>query len=101
MSHTKGEWRLRKGPKDSDKWWDIPRPDSTSCIVTIWSAPDDEETIANARLIAAAPDLLRACERDALLAGIAISETPTGDLRNKLTEINILRLAAIAEAKKE
>ncbi|KKL92754.1 hypothetical protein LCGC14_1881580, partial [marine sediment metagenome] len=58
MNHTKGEWKLRKGPKDSDKWWDIPRPDSTSCIATIWSTPDDEETIANARLISAAPDLL-------------------------------------------
>jgi len=44
-------------------------------------------------------DLLDACERDALLANIAIAETPTGDLRNKLTEINILRIAAISKAK--
>lgn len=62
--------------------------------------PDEaeRECQANARLIAAAPDLLDACKRDALLAAVAISKTPTGDQRNKLTEINILRLAAIAKA---
>ncbi len=41
-------------------------------------------------------DLLEALKRDAFLANQAILATPTGDLRNKLTEINILRLAAIA-----
>lgn len=45
-------------------------------------------------------DLLAALKRDALLADIAIAQTQTSDLRNKLTEINMLRLAAIAKAKK-
>ncbi|KKN07557.1 hypothetical protein LCGC14_1065780 [marine sediment metagenome] len=44
-------------------------------------------------------DLLMACKRDSLLADIATAQTPTGDLRNRLTEINILRLAAIQKAK--
>lgn len=43
------------------------------------------------------PDLLKACKRDAELANVAIAATPTGKDRNKLTEINILRLAAIAK----
>ncbi len=43
-------------------------------------------------------DLLEACKRDATLADVAIALTPTGKGRNRLTEINILRLAAIGKA---
>ena len=42
--------------------------------------------------------LLKACKRDEELANAAILATPTGEYRNKLTEINILRLEAIAAA---
>ncbi len=44
-------------------------------------------------------DLLNACIRDKELATAAILLTPTGEHRNKLTEINILRLQAIDLAK--
>ena len=44
-------------------------------------------------------DLLKACERDEELATAAILLTPTGEHRNKLTEINILRIQAISLAK--
>ncbi len=43
--------------------------------------------------------LLDACKRDAELANAAISSTPTGEYRDRLTEINILRLQAITEAR--
>ena len=46
-------------------------------------------------------NLLEACERDEGLATAAILLTPTGEHRNKLTEINILRMQAISLAKED
>lgn len=46
-------------------------------------------------------DLLKALKRDAELATVAILMTPTGPKRNRLTEINIFRLQAIALAEAE
>ncbi len=43
--------------------------------------------------------LLKTCIRDAELANVAILATPTGITREKLTEINILRVQTIAEAR--
>jgi hypothetical protein len=43
-------------------------------------------------------NLLEALKRDEALAEAAIASTPTGEAREKLTEINILRLQAISEA---
>ena len=64
-----------------------------------FAAGVDIKSVVEAVLIIANwNDLLKACERDALLADIAISATPTSDLRNKLTDINILRLDAITKA---
>jgi len=66
-----------------------------------FAAGVDIKSVVEAVLIMAGwKDLLDACERDALLADISISATPTEDLRNKLTDINILRLAAITKAMK-
>ena len=69
---------------------------------------ESEEGEAIAKLIVAAPETMRqrdmlldACKQDAELATQAINRTPSGPLRNKLTEINILRLQAIANAKKK
>lgn len=42
--------------------------------------------------------LYEACKRDAELANAAIIMTPTGEYRNKLTEINILRMQALSKA---
>ena len=44
-------------------------------------------------------DLLAACERASVVYDYAICRTPTGDERNKLCEQNILRMAAIQNAK--
>ncbi len=44
-------------------------------------------------------DLFDACVRDEELATAAILATPTGEHRNKLTEINILRALAVSNAK--
>ena len=104
MSHTKGEWIPRKSPRDSDKWWDIPRPDSTSCIVTIWSTLDDEETIANAYLISAAPNMLKACEAWMKVESEMLSNNPCPDLALRAQyrkEAVALTKIAIAKAKKE
>ncbi len=45
--------------------------------------------------------LLAACEKANYVYDFAICQTPTGKEREKLTERNILRLQAIAAAKKE
>ncbi len=46
-------------------------------------------------------NLLDACVRDEELATAAILLTPTGERRNKLTDINILRMQAISLAKEQ
>lgn len=69
MSHTLGPWRLAATPDERDLWWgqfDIP----AECVVVGWAGipvcatNDDgaatEEDVANAHLVAAAPDLLEA-----------------------------------------
>ncbi len=43
-------------------------------------------------------DMYEALKRDELLANVAILATPSGPKRNKLTEINLLRLQALAKA---
>jgi len=64
--HTEGPWRVGDagcavfGPKT-----DAPSPKTIACLSKVASAP--EETRANARLIAAAPELLDALK--AMLAG--------------------------------
>ena len=73
MEHTKGKWETGKR--------------SSVCY---------EREIA--QLQQQRDALLETCKRDAELANAAISATPTGKYRNKLTEINILRLQAIAKA---
>ena len=46
-------------------------------------------------------DLLTACEQASFVYDYLICRTPTGNERNKLTERNILRMAAIASTKPE
>ncbi len=96
MKHTKGEWKTTKVTNG----WDISCGIFTIAQVFEEFGPKPKEAKANAHLIAAAPKLLEACKRDAELANVAILLTPTGEHRNKLTEINILRLQAITEAEK-
>jgi hypothetical protein len=45
--------------------------------------------------------LVEALEKDDFLANMAINFCPSGALRNKLTDLNLLRLQALAENEKE
>ena len=95
--HTKGEWEIMpytRRDADNIRWVKSVRGKRHITICQTFK-PNAE---ANARLIAAAHALLAACKRDAALANIAIAATPSGPHRVRLTEINILRLQAIAEA---
>jgi hypothetical protein len=60
MSHTLGPWRIRhNGTHDGDRTI----TSATRDIVRLdGGINDDSETCANARLIAAAPELLEACK---------------------------------------
>ncbi len=98
MEHTKSEWQIADEDKRFVFATDKDGYNAFTCLVQGGSAFIGELE-ANAQLIAAAPDLLAALERDAGLANAAIAATPTGKYRNKLTELNILRLEAIAKAK--
>lgn len=109
--HTKGEWEiaLPKHPdirQIEDRLICVRVGDEKLHIAEVYQYQNHNNreangtAIANARLIAAAPDLLAACETDADLANFAINAAKTGHSRNHLTEINIKRLAAIAKAKK-
>lgn len=58
-AHTPGPW-LCSGTSVSNP--QANRPNATICDVSGWGNRDEAEQIANARLIAAAPDLLAALE---------------------------------------
>lgn len=58
-THTQGPW-LCSGTSVSNP--QANRPNATICDVSGWGNRDEAEQIANARLIAAAPDLLAALE---------------------------------------
>jgi hypothetical protein len=56
MKHTKGEWEAR----ESYKGWSIHPKDLTSVVADIQMRVSEIEAEANAKLIAAAPELLDA-----------------------------------------
>ena len=58
MNHTKGEWIATRGSHS----YPLEITTETKTIAQIETRWKIEETDANARLIAAAPDLLAACE---------------------------------------
>ena len=69
MKHTQGPWEIRATRIDDNAFIsDIQAPNqdnpsqsgSNPTVATTWYRPDDGEAEANARLIAAAPDLLEA-----------------------------------------
>ena len=60
MTHTPGPWRI-EGTRDSDEFWVVKNEGPVCEISQTFGYPDADE--ANARLIAAAPDLLAALTR--------------------------------------
>jgi len=65
--HTKGEWELSE-TIEMNEWGtygiDIDVKHGEREIISIWGSSEgiDDETMANAKLVAAAPDLLSACQ---------------------------------------
>jgi len=65
--HTPGPWKASEGdtniPDCEGAWGDVKEDGDHYAIATIWADTDEleVEAKANARLIAAAPDLLAAC----------------------------------------
>ena len=62
MKHTKGEWtysqqRGKQGHCYAAQVWD----DTGDCLATLRATENEEEATANAKLIASAPELLKAC----------------------------------------
>ena len=64
QKHTQGPWGVTEHPnKRAFEGNLIVCPDDKDMVVcTIWTCDDEKETKANARLIAAAPELLEACK---------------------------------------
>jgi len=62
MKHTPGPWRTMRGPQNN--FLDHVMTDTVPGlgIATTWAHNQDSEQEANARLIAAAPELLEACK---------------------------------------
>lgn len=62
MKHTPRPWRL--GEYSELYGWEVHRPDESFLVARVQADTEDHvEGKANARLIAAAPDLLQAAER--------------------------------------
>lgn len=92
--HTPGPWRVTEGRRiDSGRGY-------STAIADVWAhgegaddAPSTGEAEANARLLAAAPDLLEACKEAVAVANMSDEDKPT------LDDIDWARLrAAIAKA---
>ncbi len=75
MAHTPGPWETRESPRNNDVWY-VEGPSEPNGKWLVAEANGRNQTNeANARLIAAAPDLLEACKsaRDRMWA----SRSPT------------------------
>ncbi len=74
--HTPGPWKVKQGTDVTED-----RAKEPCTVAKCWSStfsPPREEAAANARLIAAAPDLLAACKRGLAALTVAV-EVGGGD----------------------
>jgi hypothetical protein len=102
--HTPGPWRTY-GPDSQDANWIIAYDGQEIYVSEIakipatWNHILDERKAANARLIAAAPDLLAACE--AALEPLMTYHPRIPELDRQVKDARGKLLAAIAKAKGE
>ena len=98
MAHTPGPWRAEdtNGAKLSKVAVAAPGLNGSTCVIGQCAGPDRE---ANARLIAAAPALLEACE--IMDAAVKAGHTSSSDLLTHLLEAAAAARAALAAARAE
>lgn len=95
MSHTPGPWNVSKSSMarliyaDEEQAFDL---------AIVCNGGNDNQTDANANLIAAAPDMLAALQRCVSLLSIAVIGSDTSTFKS---EARLLAIAAIAKAKGE
>jgi len=108
MAHTPGPWKFRKhlgGEEGEVIAQDVRFDTDFLYIAEIFGHYQDDECAANGRLIAAAPDLLAACEADqAFWQHYLNCPRCTGtffchEAANLMIEARKLRVVAIARAK--
>lgn len=100
LKHTQGKWY--------QDWNENNSP--STCIVkslaqdgekqSICKIYTNEQDMYNAILLASAPTLLQTLIENQKVISRAINSTPSGELRNELTEMNIKTLLAIDLATK-
>lgn len=93
--HTKGPWEIASWPDPPLQIWSSPADTGGQFIAYVY-ARRDVEARANARLIAAAPDLLAAA--DELLAQLAYYCSPL-DLPQEVNDAENRLQAAVAKAR--
>ena len=98
--HTPGPWRIEEDP---NHWFDITGESENGLarlISLLHPVGTPQETEANARLIAAAPALLAACEAIVAANILPADEMPRREMDAAYPAIDLCR-AAIAQAKGE
>lgn len=116
MRHTPGPWTVGKseynfgcnevGRADPNRRWPAHEINSSRWLATVANvvidSTDDEchaETVANARLIAAAPDLLAACiEAESNCTSVIEAADLSDDARHPLYDLREVLRAAIKKA---
>jgi hypothetical protein len=92
--HKNGEFAANIEGKDSRK-----RKYYIRSVALIMANAEREESLANVRLIAAAPDLLAALERTAHALELAFSQKPLRDMAETLAEAkSVIAKARISHA---
>lgn len=90
--YTSGPWRIHLRWERPPRLW-VQREDAFAVARIMYSGISKDEAEANARLVAAAPDLLEACEAAYASLGFSVNDQTLRAITNQLA-------AAIAKAKR-